>query len=228
MPRASALWLALLALPVVACSTINAPPPPISPPPISPPAGSQGSATIYLIARGWHSDIGLPVDAIAPPLATLEQRFPGVRFLTFGFGERQFVLTRRKTVLGMLTALLPSDSAVLLTALRASPQAAFGARNVVALRVSRAGLAHIEAAIWQQIDKDAAGTPRALADGPYPGSVFYAGSETYDGLDTCNTWTAAMLHAGGLPVSSLGVLFVGQVMQQARRVNAAQASAGHG
>jgi hypothetical protein len=56
-----------------------------------------------------------------------------------------------------------------------------------------------------------------IADGPYPGSLFYASSGTYSGFYTCNTWTADALRVGGLPVSSDGVLFAGQVMDRARR-----------
>ncbi len=114
---------------------------------------SAGDAVIYVIERGWHSDIGLPVDEMTGPLSGLERAFPGVRFLTFGFGERQFLLARQATLGGMLSAMLPSRSALLMTALDATPEVAFGAEHVVALQVSRAGLAQIEAAIWPEIDK---------------------------------------------------------------------------
>ncbi|HVC62477.1 MAG TPA: DUF2459 domain-containing protein [Acetobacteraceae bacterium] len=174
---------------------------------------SPGDATIYVIERGWHSDIGLPAGEITGPLAGLEQRFPGVCFLTFGFGERQFLLARRETLGGMLSALLPSRSALLLTVL---------------LRVSRDGLARIEAAIWRELDTSPDGAPVPLAGGPCSGSVFYAARGTYDALDTCNTWTAEMLRAGGLPVPGSGVLFVGQVMRMARAIAAQQASARRG
>ena len=85
-------------------------------------APSPADAVVYVIGRGWHTDIGLPVEEIAGPLATLEENFPGVRFLTFGFGERQFLVNRKKTFGTMLAALLPSRSAVLLTALESEPR----------------------------------------------------------------------------------------------------------
>jgi uncharacterized protein (TIGR02117 family) len=171
---------------------------------------------VYVVGRGWHTDIGLPVEEIAGDLARLEGGFPGVRFLTFGFGERQFLVNRKTNVGAMLNALLPSRSALLMTALRATPQAAFGSRNVVVLHVSRAGLDRIEASIWREFDRSATGEPMLLADGPYPGSVFYAARDTYDGFYTCNTWTAQTLRTGGLPMPVAGVLFSGQVMGMAR------------
>ena len=179
---------------------------------------------VYVIGRGWHTDIGLPVEEIDGKLATLESEFPGVRFLTFGFGERQFLLDRKTSVGAMLNALLPSHSALLMTALRAPPDQAFGPSNVVALHVSGAGLNAIEATIWREFELSSAGEPVLLADGPYPGSVFYAARDTYDGLFTCNSWTAHVLRGGGLPMPTTGVLFAGQVMGMARWIGARHAA----
>ncbi len=178
---------------------------------------------VYVIERGWHSDIGLPADEIEGPLARLKQSLPGLRVLTFGFGERAYLLAGDVTIGGMLTALLPSRSALLTTALRASPQAAFGEADVVELHVSRAGLARLRARLWQSFELSADGRPMVIRAGPYPGSAFYAGTDTYDGLNTCNTWTATLLRDAGLPMPSAGVVLVGQVMAAARDIAARQA-----
>ncbi|HEY1934363.1 MAG TPA: DUF2459 domain-containing protein [Acetobacteraceae bacterium] len=214
--------LLLLLLLAAGCAT-PAPPPPPAPGPLT--------AIVYVIDRGWHTDIGLPADEITGPLAALEQGFPGVRYLTVGFGERAFLTAREVTVGETLRALLPSRSALLVTALRAPPDAAFGANDVVALHVSADGLARLQAALWQAVQRTPGGAPARLADGPYVGSEFYAAMGTYDAFDTCNTWTATMLAAAGLPVSAGGVMFSGQVMRQVRRVakqQAVSARLGHG
>jgi hypothetical protein len=213
--RIACTWITAAALLLGACT-------PTVPPFAAPAPGD--AATIYVIERGWHSDIGLPVAQMTGPLAGLIRLFPGARFLTFGFGERQFLLARRTTLGGMVSALFPSRSALLMTALDAAPAAAFGAQHVVEIYVSRGGFARIETAIWQELEKPPSGEPTVLADGPYPGSVFFAARGTYDAFDTCNTWTAEMLHDGGLPVPSDGVLFVGQVMGMARAISAQEAS----
>jgi hypothetical protein len=83
------------------------------------------------------------------------------------------------------------------------------------LHVSRAGIDRLEAAIWQELELSIAKQPIILADGPYPGSLFYAARNLYWGLYTCNTWTAEMLRAGGVAMPSTGVLFAGQVMGMA-------------
>jgi len=190
--------------------------------PVPPAAGDD--VVIYVIKRDWHTDIGLSAEVIAAPLQSLTAAFPGVRFLTFGFGERQFLVDQDRSAGAMLRALLPSESAVLMTALRAAPGEAFGRANVVALRVSRTGLKAIEDRIWREFELSPAGSPVLLAGGPYPGSVYYAASDIYSGLFTCNTWTADVLQAGGLPVHAFGVLFSGQVMGQAHWIDMHQIS----
>ena len=170
---------------------------------------------VYVVQRGWHTDIALPTADITQPLARVQQGFPGARFMVFGFGERSYVLTREADPFTALRALLPSESAMLITALRDTPVAAFGAEAVVALPASPAGLAAIEAAIWREFATKA-GEPIPLGDGPYPGSVFAAARDTYSAFYTCNSWTADTLRAGGLAMPGTLTLFASQVMGPAR------------
>jgi hypothetical protein len=151
-------------------------------------------ASVYVVERGWHTDIGLPVGEIAGPLATLEHGYPGVQFMVFGFGERAYYMARRTGSAELLTAMFPSESAILMTALSAS----------------------------QVLEKGSDGSAVRLADGPYPGSVFLASTETYDLFNTCNTWTAAVLNDAGLPIDPR-VLLADQVMQQVDRIATLQA-----
>jgi Protein of unknown function (DUF2459) len=181
-----------------------------------------GNAVIYVIGRGWHTDIGLPVDEVSGPLAGLADDFPGVRFMVFGFGERNYLMTRDSGSGEMLTALFPSKSAILMTALRKPPTEAFADEQVVTLRLTQDSVDSMAELIWRALEKTPDGSPLRLADGPYPGSLFYASNETYDAFHTCNTWTAVLLRDSGLPVSPRGVLFVGQVMQQVTAIETMQ------
>jgi uncharacterized protein (TIGR02117 family) len=184
------------------------------------PPGTQvptGDAAIYVVERGWHTDIGLPVGEIAAPLATLQRGFPGVQFMVFGFGERAYFMARRTGSAELLTAMFPSKSAILLTALSAPPTEAFADQHVVELHVPQQAVDRIASRIWQVLEKGPDGAAVRLADGPYPGSVFLASTETYDLFNTCNTWTAAVLHDAGLPVNP-HVLLADQLMQQVDRL----------
>jgi uncharacterized protein (TIGR02117 family) len=173
-------------------------------------------AVIYVIGRGWHTDIGLPVSEIASPLKALAEPVPGVRYLTFGFGDRTYLLNRDVTVFSMLTALLPGRGALLVTALRATPAQAFGTAHVVTLHVTRTDRTRLEQRLWQEFRLLSSEAPVVVSDGPYPGSLFYAASAPYSGVYTCNTWTAAMIQTAGLPMPTGGLVFASQVMGMAR------------
>lgn len=179
---------------------------------------SSGPAThqIYVVDRGWHTDIGLPVGELEGRLAALKADFPGATYLVFGFGDRNFLLTRDTGLFDMLHALLPGKAAMLVTGLKTSPGDAFVPRDVVPLGVSATGIRGIEDFIAADFSADSRGGVIRLADGPYPGSLFFASDATYDAFYTCNSWVADALRAAGLPVSDGLVIFAYQVMAEAR------------
>jgi uncharacterized protein (TIGR02117 family) len=181
------------------------------------------AGVVYVVFRGWHTDIGLPADEIGGPAGgTLRHRFPGARYLVFGFGERTYYRSSRPAFGDMLLALLPGAGAILVTALNATPAEAFGSGNAVELRLTPSGLDGIARFLSASLERDATGL-RRIADGPYPGSEFYATPVTYSAFYTCNTWTAEALRQAGLPVFPTGVLFAGQVMDAGRRLAELQA-----
>jgi uncharacterized protein (TIGR02117 family) len=186
------------------------------PPPAAVTAGPR-TKTIYLVRRSWHTDIGVPVAEAGPVLGGLRETFPGVRMLLIGFGERAWLLTGGHGFSDMVAAIMPGAGALLVTALRTPPEVAFPDYTVVALRVSPAGLARLDEFLVGSFVWPRDGVPHAIADGPYPGSLFYASSRTYSGLFTCNTWTAEGLQDAGLPIRAQGVLFADEVADQARR-----------
>jgi hypothetical protein len=180
------------------------PPPPDPGPPV---------ATIYVVERGWHTDIGLPARGLGP-LRPFEHEFPGARFFVFGFGEKNYLQARDPTPGLMLRALFPGEGLILVTALNASPAQAFAAYRVLARPISADGLERLTRFIAASIEWTAAGRPRLAAQGPYDGSLFYASRVSYSLFDTCNTWTARALQAAGEPVSAAGVITASQLLDQ--------------
>lgn len=183
-------------------------------------AGSAADGSVYVVARGWHTELAVPDTMLDAGLAPLGADLPGMRYLVFGFGDRRYVLARWHGVGQMLRALLPGRGAILVTALRAPPEAAFGPADVVRLALPPGGAAALDRFLRDSLTPDGAPPDAAIAPpiapGPYPGSRFYAARAAYSGLFTCNTWTAEALRAAGVPVAAAGVLFAGQVMGQAR------------
>jgi uncharacterized protein (TIGR02117 family) len=202
---------------VLAASCASAPPQP-QPDPGGDSAAS--TATLYVIHRGWHTDVGFPTSELHGPLAALEHDFPGASYLVIGFGERHYVLSRDKNFGEMLAALWPGPGLILVTGLKATPEEAFGAARTARLRLTPAQADAVAGFVWGVLQPDPRGAVTPYAPGPYAGSLFYASSARYSALHTCNTWTAEALQAGGLPVRSDGVIFSHQVWEQAHALAA--------
>ncbi len=211
---------ALLGLVAAAASGCTAPPAHLDAVPAA--AVPAGGAAVAVIDRGWHTDIALPADAVAGPVAGVAQEFPGARFLVFGFGDREFYMSREESVLQTVAAMFPGPGVILVTGLGAPPAAAFGADRVVTLRLSCRELDTMTAFLRRALASRADGSPQRLGDGPYRGSLFYASSETYDLFHDCNRWTLAALLSAGLPADPDGVIFAGEVMAQVRQIAARQ------
>ena len=145
MPRAVFLLLLLSA-----CADL---PPPDPGPPV---------ATIYVVERSWHTDIGLAAGPGLGPLRPFEQQFPGARFFEFGFGERDFMEAEQTTPGLLLRALLPSEGLLLVTALNTPPTQAFAAYRVIERPVSRAGLDRLTQFIAASLEWLPDGRPRLV------------------------------------------------------------------
>jgi len=177
--------------------------------------------TISVVERDWHTDICIrSVDADAR-LLRVTRGYDGSNYLCFGFGDRHYLITGERGPLTLLSALLPGDGAILLTILRDTPAAAFGAGNVVDLELDEAGIGRLRAFLNRTIQENDAGEPLGLGNGPYPGGLYFGATARYNGFYTCNTWTADALREAGIPMHG-PVLFAEGVMRQVRDVAAAR------
>jgi uncharacterized protein (TIGR02117 family) len=170
--------------------------------------------TIHLIAAGWHTEIALPIHAIRGPLTVLTSDFPGSRYLVFGWGERNYYMAPSPTIEDAMRALFSGPAVLLVTPLYRPPRDSRPDARVFELGLPTAGLDPLSNHLWAAFEKSGDGTPRRLAAGSRPGSVFYAATGTYSANYTCNTWTAEGLRVGGIPVTSAGVVFAGQLTDQ--------------
>lgn len=176
--------------------------------------------TVYLIAAGWHTEIALPIHAIHGPLRVLASDFPRSQYLAFGWGERNYFMARAPTFDDAMRALFPGPAVLLVTPLYQPPRDSRPGAEVFEVGLPTAGLDPLSNHLWAAFEKAADGTPRRLAAGPHPGSVFYGATATYSASYTCNTWTAESLAVGGVPVTSAGVVFAGQLTDQLRTLSA--------
>ena len=179
------------------------------------------AAVVYVARRGWHIDVGFALRDLEPPLAALGADFPGARYLTFGFGDLRYLMSRNHSGPQLLAALWPGPGLLLVTALKGTPEAAFGADQVMALRIDREQMRAVEAFIWQSLSMRPGGAA-PLAAGPYEGSLYYDAAPRYSAFHTCNTWAAEAIGASGLPIHTAGVVFAGQLWGRIGRLNRAE------
>lgn len=177
-----------------------------------------GTDTVYLITGGWHTEIGLNVEAISGQLAALKNANPGAEYLVFGWGQRDYYMVSDPSLGDLLRAASPGPAVMLTVPLRRNPLEAFGRTNAMAVPVSPEGLASISAHLWREIQKDAGEVPQPIAAGPHPGSRFYASTSVYDLTRNCNRWTAEALRIAGVPVRSEGIIFASDVVEQVLRL----------
>ncbi len=184
---------------------------------------AQRTIVVFLVEEGWHTGLALPAERLYPALLPLRQGFAAAPFLLIGFGARGYMEAAHPGSGAALAAAFPGPGALVVRGVSRPPAQEFGAGKVVALRLDAAGLAHSEAFIARSLARTASGAPLFLAATPY--GRLYATRIAYALDNTCNTWSIAVLAAGGVPVSPAGVVTAGQAMAEARAAAASEPAA---
>lgn len=189
-----------------ACST---------PSPPACPAPAAEEHFVFVRSHGWHVDIGLLASDVEGGLAVFRDIFPGATSLMLGYGKKTFVTAPPDTISEYLLGPFPGPALIQVTGVGADPRDAFPPDELILLRLPPGGARALSEFLWNDIARDAAGRPKLVANGNYPGSLFYAAVTGYSLGHTCNNWAANALHAAGTALDSDGVMFSGQVMARA-------------
>lgn len=168
--------------------------------------------TVHVVRRGWHSGLvieraALLAAGIIPEVAD----FPSAPYLEFGWGDRAYYMSPDPTVWLTLQAAFAPTPAVLHVAPLDHPLA--GRRvDVIALDLSERGFADLVKAVADTFESRSDGLVRPIASGLSPGAHFFAARGTFHLLNTCNTWVASMLAAGGVHIDPTEIATVGDLM----------------
>jgi uncharacterized protein (TIGR02117 family) len=177
---------------------------------------ARAERAIQVTSNGWHTGIVIARADLPPGLVPETADFPGATHFEFGWGNRDYYTTPRKTLGLTLGAALPGAAVVHLAAYGGPPRPHAG-YEVVTLRVSGEGMRRLAAYLHAGFARGGAPRVRAISPGLLPASAFYPGSGTFHLFNTCNTWVAAGLAAAGLPVRAAGVQLAEELMSQLRR-----------
>lgn len=194
------------------------------PPPVFLASGtSHAPFAIGVLVAGWHTGLVLPAGELGP-LQPLVQGNPRTKYLSFGWGNRRFYMAAHPGSGDAVAALFRSSSAVFVQEGTAPAELAASDTQIHWLCANREELwrvdRYIEASLY--LPK---GKPVNLGSGPLPASRFYASTEHYSAVHTCNTWTVTALQYAGLPVRAGGVIFADQAAARIRALRPCPLSA---
>ena len=202
--------LALCALWLATCET--APPPPAD-------NDAPRTRIIQVASNGWHTAIVVPAPALADTgLLPEAEDYPDAAFLEFGWGDRVYYPAKERTIgMTLAAALVPTPAVMHMAGLAAAPRDGSNAgREVVTVPLTEAGFLNLVEALAAEFERPAAGRAASVARGLYPGSRFYNARGEFHLFNTCNTWTAHMLHAAGVALSPSGIVTADGLMARLR------------
>jgi hypothetical protein len=184
-------------------------------------APRPGTPVVWVLSRGWHTQLGLPADELTGGLETFRTVYPGLRAIMFGYGKRTFMTARADRASEYLLGPFPGPAVIETVGLSALPPEAYGPNDLVELPLPPGGAAALSAFIWHDLARNPDGGPRYVGPGRFSGSRFYDAVSGYNLAHTCNTWVVDALHAAGLKLTGNGVVFSGQAMHRAQEAASA-------
>ncbi len=166
--------------------------------------GIESEQGVWLLDRGWHTEIAVPAQAIDGPLARIAAAYPAATTVAFGFGKRDFILAENPGLGVWLAGPIPGPAVVEITVRRGLPAGA------IWLPMPREGLEALLAFLTAGL-ADPQAPPVSISSS---GQTFHAASRGYSLNYTCNTWVAEALAAAGLPIRVEGVRLTRGVLRQ--------------
>lgn len=187
-------------------------------PPLITDEGAPRTRLVHVASNGWHTAIIVPAPVLAASgLLPEAADFPGAAFLEFGWGDREYYPAPEKTIgMTLAAALVPTAAVMHMAGLPFSPEIGASGREVAAVALTEAGFHRMVKALAAEFERPGAGAARPVSRGLYPGSHFYLAHGEFHLLNTCNTWTARMLRAGGIALSPYGIVTADDLMTRLR------------
>lgn len=196
------------------------------------PPADQGprSHAVRVVSNGWHTAIVIGrAELIATGLLPEADDFPQARFLEFGWGDRVYYPAREPTIgMALGAALTPTPAVMHMAGLSRPPELTYLDGEVAPLALSQAGFRRLAAALAGTFERPAGGRAKPVSRGLYPDSHFYHAQGSFHLFNTCNTWTARMLRAGGVTLSPTGVITADDLMERLRAALASDRQSGSG
>ena len=174
---------------------------------------ASGPHTVYVVRHGWHAGLVLPRTALEEGAWPVLNDFPAAEYVEVGWGEAAYYPDPDAGPGTLLRAgLWPTASVLHIASFDLPVTDAFPRHDIAAIAVSDSGLHQLSAFIQQSLDGS---RPDPVARGRYYTGAFYPSPLPYHGLNNCNQWAAAALHAAGCATTPWRTLRVERLMHDA-------------
>jgi hypothetical protein len=228
MTRAGALLAAALLGLVAALWTWTRP----GDPTLFPGPGPAGVA-VHLLNNGFHTDLAVPraaLEAGGGPLAQASRSLGPGDWILIGWGDaRYFVDTRpmeHRIPDGLRAFFRPGNaSVVMLDPELGDPSRRFAPESRRTLTLSSPAFAGLRGQIEQSLSLQR-GQPRLATARAGSGAHFFASRERFWIGYLCNSWTARVLNAAGLPVRPMRAVTAGEILATIDRAQLDSAAPG--
>jgi uncharacterized protein (TIGR02117 family) len=183
-----------------------------------PPAGGEPTRSVFVVDHGWHTGIVVRREHLPDSVGAERNDLADSEYVEVGWGDADFYRAEQPTSsLGLKAAVWSTSSVLYVVGLDQPPYRSLDPAHCTEVRLSARGLSELDTFIAMTFARDERGEVIELGPGPAPNSRFYLAKGTYSLLNTCNTWVARALRAGGCPITPLYAVTAGNVMFQAGR-----------
>ena len=178
----------------------------------------SGCKTVFIVHGGWHAAIVLNADSISPTVVPEIADFPQVRFVEFSWGDKDYFPDPHAGPLAALKAAFWSSGSVLhLVGFTEEIAKFYSGAEIIELQFAATAYGELLSYLSETFARS--GRVRASSHaGLYPYSRFYPATWRFALWNTCNTWVAEALAAGGFPISPSFVITAGQLSEQIGKV----------
>jgi hypothetical protein len=213
--RGSALSALLAALLLAACASAPRVPEP-----------GPGATSVWVAVHTYHSGLMVRSADVEPGGLPAVDDFSRARFVKMGWGDRVYYTSETAGIAAGLRALLvPTDSAIHAVAIAGAFEPVFPDSMIFELKLPPAGHRRMIEFVRATHEVDAEGRAVVIGPGRAPASRFYASDRPFHLFETCNTWVAHALVAGGLPMQPSRAITAGGLARQLQVIVEAQSDA---
>lgn len=185
----------------------------------APGAPDAAGVPVHILNNGFHTDIAVPraaLEAGGGPLAEASRSVGAGDWILIGWGDAKFFVDTApmedRIADGLRAFFRPGNaSVVMLDPETGDPARRFGPESRRTLVLSPRAFAGLRGRVQDSLSL-VEGRPRLSTARDGSGAHFFAGREHFWIGYLCNSWTARVLNAAGLPVRPLRSVTAGEVI----------------